>query len=246
MCALNVTRETLHLKCKEAITTLILNGEFSPGERLVEARLGEMLGLSRTTVRSALQQLVQEGLVLQESFRGVIVRPITAESAHETATLREALEVLAVRRAALKITDQEIGELRGRFNDLLESTATRDAAVIFRNDVALHKLIVRIAKHGLLSTHYAMIESQVLFYMAHVGAGFMEREALSRQHKSMVEAICDHDPEEAERALHLHFEEGTGFLIHLLEKMNLRSRKAASQDGEDEIVWPWAKRTDAD
>ena len=82
------------------IREMILRGELAPGQRVAEAPLADLLGVSRTPVRQALPLLAQEGLLSEHETRGYVVRAFTAADIVDAIDLRGALEGLAVRRVA--------------------------------------------------------------------------------------------------------------------------------------------------
>jgi GntR family transcriptional regulator of vanillate catabolism len=79
---------------------MILNGKLSPGQRVAEAPLADLLGVSRTPVRQALPLLAQEGLLVENETRGYLVRAFTVEEITDAIDLRGALESLAAQRVA--------------------------------------------------------------------------------------------------------------------------------------------------
>lgn len=82
------------------IRAMILRGKLSPGQRLAEAPLAEMLGMSRTPVRQALPVLAQEGLLAEHETRGYIVRGFSTADIFDALDIRGVLEGLAARRVA--------------------------------------------------------------------------------------------------------------------------------------------------
>jgi DNA-binding GntR family transcriptional regulator len=90
----------------------ILRDVLPAGTLLAEADLAETLKISRTPVRSALQMLLQEGLVELGSRRQLYVRGFASAERSEVIMLREALERLAVAEASKVIELNEIDELR--------------------------------------------------------------------------------------------------------------------------------------
>lgn len=90
---------------RDAIKEAILSGEFGPGETLVEAEVGALLGVSKTPVREALRILAGSGLVTMSTYKGAAVRVMDAESAHAVYDLRALLEPEAVRRAVERGAD---------------------------------------------------------------------------------------------------------------------------------------------
>jgi len=82
------------------IREMILRGELAPGQRVAEAPLAELLGMSRTPVRQALPMLAQEGLLAEHGTRGFVVRAFTVDDVLDAIDVRAALEGLAARRVA--------------------------------------------------------------------------------------------------------------------------------------------------
>src|SRR5215472_223574 len=82
----------------------------SEEQRLSDMILAEQLGMSRTPVRQALERLVQEGLIRSDPRRGFWTRIYTPKDIHEIYELRGALEALAVRLAAPRLSQQALKE----------------------------------------------------------------------------------------------------------------------------------------
>jgi GntR family transcriptional regulator of vanillate catabolism len=82
------------------IREMILRGQLSAGERVAEAPLAELLGMSRTPVRQALPVLAQEGLLAAHETRGYVVRGFSTTDILDAIDLRGVLEGLAARRVA--------------------------------------------------------------------------------------------------------------------------------------------------
>jgi DNA-binding GntR family transcriptional regulator len=93
----NVTLRELAL---EKLRDAILNFHFKPGERLVERKLCEELGVSRTVVREVLRHLDAEGLVQVLPNRGPSVATIDVNVAQQIYQLRAVLESMAARELA--------------------------------------------------------------------------------------------------------------------------------------------------
>jgi DNA-binding GntR family transcriptional regulator len=89
--------QTLGVQAAEAIRKLIATGQLAGGDRLVEARIAEQLGISRGSVRDALWLLRGQGLVRDEPRRGSFVAELAAEDVRDIYDLRIAVELAAVR-----------------------------------------------------------------------------------------------------------------------------------------------------
>ena len=95
-----IDRRTLREQILERIRALISSGELPPGTRLVEQRLCDRLGVSRGTVREALRQLQEEGVVTSNSRGPVHVRALTPREVADIYQVRAALEGVAAEMAA--------------------------------------------------------------------------------------------------------------------------------------------------
>src|SRR5919198_2184926 len=94
-----VTRSVLRDQIKDVIVERILDGVYGPGDRIVEIRVAEELGVSQAPVREALRELELLRLVVSEPFRGVRVRAVSADELREIYPVRAALEEVAARSA---------------------------------------------------------------------------------------------------------------------------------------------------
>ncbi|WP_309069597.1 GntR family transcriptional regulator [Microbacterium sp.] len=91
----------------------ILTGALEPGSLVVEPRLAEEFGVSKTPVREALGRLASEGLVVVLPKKGYLVRRMALRDVDEVLTLRELLEPHAAAEAAVRVTAEQLDALRG-------------------------------------------------------------------------------------------------------------------------------------
>ncbi|GAA4518592.1 GntR family transcriptional regulator [Actinoallomurus oryzae] len=134
-----------HRPLRDVVTAelrrLILQGEFMPGERLVEDRLAERLGVSRNPVRESIRVLAAEGFVEVTPRRGAAVARLSPDEAEELFDVRVALEGLSARLSARKVTPETADRLRavldsarlavdeGRLGDVADLNTAFHAAV---------------------------------------------------------------------------------------------------------------------
>src|SRR6202045_5255261 len=83
---------SLHDQVVTELRQAILSGRLKPGERLVEGRLADELGVSRNPVREAIRVLASEGLVDVAARRGASVAVMSDQEARETIEVRALLE----------------------------------------------------------------------------------------------------------------------------------------------------------
>lgn len=117
---------TLRSEVTNLLRKKILDGEIHSGERLIETDLAQQLGVSRMPVREALRTLESEGLVNQIPRKGLIVAEYTEKDIEEYYTIREALEVCAIKIVIDRITGPEIAELKGYCANACEACREND------------------------------------------------------------------------------------------------------------------------
>jgi len=189
---------------RDALRDAILNGEYLPGERLVEAQLCERLGVSRFNVRAALQELAADGLVKVERNKGAHVRKVTLDEAVEITEVRMVLEGLVAARAAARVTDAQASELDEI--GLLMRRAVNAGEFRRYGDLnqRLHGLVRGIAGHHTADDIIETLRGQLVRhqFMISLHPG---RPAVSLpQHERIIEAIRNRDPKAAESAMREH------------------------------------------
>ena len=119
----------------------ILRGELKPGERLMEIRLANQLGVSRTPIREAIRMLELDGLVIMVPRKGAQVAQITEKDLNDVLEVRLGLEELEVKLACLRITErclQQLFQASRCCEQMLETTETDDLQKLAQADEAFH------------------------------------------------------------------------------------------------------------
>ncbi len=107
-----------------AITERVVTGEFQPEEKLSEARVAELVGVSRSPVREAFHRLSREGLLIIQPRRGTIVSSISAREAIEFYDCRILLETECARLAAPH-AGEAIGRIQNALGDMQRAASER-------------------------------------------------------------------------------------------------------------------------
>lgn len=211
-----IQRKTLDNQAANSIRRRIVEGQMSPGSRLTETSLSTEYSLSRGTIRSALRQLVSEGLIVQVPYTGWEVAPLTAQDAWELYTLRSALEALAAGLAAEGITENGAEQLHKAMDGIRKACDGRDTVAAATADFNLHMTIIRLSRHARLEEQYNLISRQVHRYIVTSDALLPNQLTLVEQHEPMVDAIVAGDREKAETVARAHNEsEGRALVEHL-------------------------------
>jgi DNA-binding GntR family transcriptional regulator len=210
----------------ERLRDLILTGEYSPDERLIEEQLAERLGVSRTPVRQALTMLEAEGLVEIAPNRGATVCSFSFEDVWDIYDLRAVLEGHAARRAAGRIVRRELERLRelagemealpGRFDDHEE-----EIRILVGLNQAFHGIIVEASRNKRLQRLINRTVEIPLMFKAFFWYTPHERTISNHYHRQMLEALEKGDADRAEIIMREHVYEGRDFVIGALkEDMN--------------------------
>lgn len=183
----------------------IVELRFKPGEKLIERRLCEMTGASRTALREGLRQLEAEGLIDIIPNRGPMVPLITAKQARDIYDLRELLEARLARLAAQKATGLDLAELKSIGADISAAMHSRNRPAIIAAKRAYYDWFLRIAENDELST----ILRRLLGRMSHIWPVLMARETADvtagiTDIAQIIAAVCRHDADQAAAASATH------------------------------------------
>jgi DNA-binding GntR family transcriptional regulator len=176
----------------------------SEEQRLSDVTLSEQLGMSRTPVRQALERLVQEGLVRSDPRRGFWTATYTAQDIHEIYDLRGALEVLAVRLAAPRLSQEN---LKAHLEALYAVRAELDTHPVLRFlqvDLRFHMLITRASNNGRLIHSLSMLRSQLSMFQMQDTFYPKRMEIALNDHEQILLALLAGNVDEAANCLARH------------------------------------------
>ncbi|MFZ5974382.1 MAG: GntR family transcriptional regulator [Bacillota bacterium] len=152
---------SLSWRVYHAIRLAIINGEYKPGDNLIETRLAGELGVSRTPVREALRQLELEELVLSVPNKGAVVVGVSEKDIDDIYAIRSLLEGLCVRWATERITSEQVDHLQEIVQLMEMYTHKNDYEKLTRLDTEFHDTVYkacdsRVLRHTLtVLTHNA-------------------------------------------------------------------------------------------
>jgi DNA-binding GntR family transcriptional regulator len=192
------------MHAREALRQAIFQGEYLPGERLVEAQLCQRLGTSRFNVRSALQDLAAEGLVEVHRNRGAQVRKVSVAEAIEITEVRMVLEGLVAARAAERAGDADAAELDEIGRLMREAVEAGEFRRYSDLNQRLHATVRRIAGHHTADRLIGTLRGQLIRHQYTLSLLPGRPAASLPQHERIIAAIRSHDPAGAEAAMREH------------------------------------------
>ena len=184
----------------------ILTGDLSPGERLMEIKLADKLGVSRTPIREAIRKLELEGLVVNTPRKGAEVANISAEDLRDVLEVRRSLEVLAISLACDKMTDETLELLYENidaFKHSIDAKATSDIASV---DVTFHDIIYKSTGNNRLIQILNNISEQMYRYRFEYIKNKEAWHRLVEEHTNIYEAIKNRDKNLAVKSILLHID----------------------------------------
>jgi DNA-binding GntR family transcriptional regulator len=202
-----VSSSTRREEVVRALRRAILTGELQAGDHLREVALAERLGVSRPTVRESMRQLIQEGLLTQEPYRGTRVVEPQPETLLEIADVRSALEALAARKAAARGAELLREPFAKALADLEQAATSGDQSLMHEAHVSFHGLVYTASGSQLLEQVWNLIHARIAFavawdQMAYPDSAWGERQL--QRHRAIVTAIMGGDAASIDRVVNEH------------------------------------------
>lgn len=183
----------LSAQAYKRVRAMIISKELAPGQKIVQDKLAETLGISRTPLRSALQMLEGEGLIVSIPRKGVIVKEFSDIEIVEIFDCRMALEGTAVTLFTNNAGPEEISELKKIFTPFLKGDI--DNSLYQKADAKFHNTIMKGSGNGFLNRLFQ--QGNLLVCMDLIGLLRLPKETLS-EHIAIIEAIEKRDADLAE------------------------------------------------
>ena len=187
----------------------ILAGSIEPGASLIETRLADELGVSRTPIREAFRKLELEGLVFSEPNKGVVVKGISPQDTKDIFAIRMHLEPLAARWAAQRITQEEISELEENVQLMAFYLERSNIQQANKKNTEFHEIIFRAAKSKPLKQILISLQEYVhLARLASLRKPGRPEKAME-EHKDIMKAIISGDQGKAAEYMYQHVQESS-------------------------------------
>jgi DNA-binding GntR family transcriptional regulator len=204
-----VKSDSLAFKAYTEIRRKILSAQIPPNTRLKEDFWAKKLSVSRMAIRETLTRLLGEQLVTIGAKGGYFVSSLSSSDIVQIRELREVLELGAVRLAYSKITKEQIARLEKICNDFTSMVEQGYFAGACEADLKFHETIMECSGNEKLFNVY-MNSHIPLFHQQLVKSNNDEGdyELTDKEHRAIVKALKDKNPEQAEKIMKLHFARG--------------------------------------
>lgn len=201
----------------------IIEGVLKPGTRLVERELCQQMGVSRPSVREALRQLENEGLIVNLPNRGPIVAVVSPKAAADIYQVRSAIEGLAARLFARNASEEAIAEIKRCCQDLLSLPKRAPALEYLALKDRFYSILLAGSGNEMLA-HLGGMALRRFYQLRNISVAKTGRADASRKEiKKLVDALVARDEEAAAKACIEHIENTAKAVIQALERMESES-----------------------
>ena len=197
---------SLTTRVADILRHAIFSGQFEPGRQLLEAHLARELQVSQTTIREALVQLDQIGLVDRIPNKGTFVTRLSEDDVRDRLTVRWLLEGLAWGEAAKRMTEDDFTELENRLESIRAAMESKDYVQAAETELNFHRFIWELSGNPTLAHTLEKISPPLFVFMT------LQRNELGQsielayqRHKAVVDALRAGDSATLRATLDEHF-----------------------------------------
>jgi len=199
-------KSSLSSKIFNVLRDNILEGKYVHDEKLIEVKLAQELGVSRTPVREALKQLELEGLVENIPNKGVVVKGISKQDISDIYTIRLAIEGIAVEWAMERMSEEDVEKLKEIYELMEFYTLKKDYLKISELNTQFHEVIYKATK----SRYLEQVLKDFQYYIKTTRNKSLRTpgrlESALEEHKEILDAFITKDPKKAREVLENHID----------------------------------------
>lgn len=193
----------------EYIRERMLDGTYKGGMKLVEERLADEIGVSRTPIREAIKRLEQEGLIKNKH----IYNP-TAQDLIYIYEIRIALESFAANRAAKNMTTETIIELENSIKKSRNSLLDGHSKNTYNENQRFHELIINECQNPIMIEK--LEKAQTIFYLFSLRLDIYNRPHLIDEHEEIYKAIKNKNEQLAGELMANHLYKDMNFTLEII------------------------------
>jgi DNA-binding GntR family transcriptional regulator len=188
----------------DTLRSSILNFRLLPGVKLSDKQISQEMGISRTPVREALVRLSEQGLVESHPNRGFTVKSFTVSEIDHLYTLREALEVLAVRQAIPNLDKKKVKALRELTDRFISLAKSNNLVGMIHSDEEFHDLISTYSENPPLIHFLRSLHDQIRIARRYDHLHADKPQKTYEAHLQIVDFMAQEETSKASRAMSHH------------------------------------------
>jgi DNA-binding GntR family transcriptional regulator len=200
------SRATAEYQIAEVLREKIIVGALARGQKLKQAEIAQMLGVSITPVREALRLLEAQGYVAVSAHRGAVVAPFLIEGAEELYQLRQLLETRLTLEATRRMTPNDLNVLKAINHDLLMAARAGNRAACQEKNFRFHFRLYELAGQPQTLDFVRILWAKYPLDMLSQMPGRQPR--VFDEHVVLLAALEIGDAEVAAKAMETHIDSG--------------------------------------
>jgi len=205
---LKIKQSNLSTEAYNKIKLLILNGKLKSGEKIIQEKMAEKLGISKIPLISALSVLQKERLLTYVPGKGFCVRKIPLDEFHDLLDLRGVLEGLAAKKMAESITQSNKETLLSFLDSFIKHESDNNVNRYAEADKKFHFYIIESCENAYLQHINNSFNILILIYSKGFRSNMKES---TMDHKKIIKCIIDGDGVGASNLLIEHFEKAKAY-----------------------------------
>lgn len=200
-----IQRRILREEIRERIVERILDGTYPPGARVIESQLAHEFGTSQGPVREALRDLEGMRFIESRPHRGARVRAVTLDELAQIYPVRAALEEVAGREAAARVTDELTGKLTEELAAMRHAAEHHDLHLQLTHDTRFHELIVESSGNEVLLEVWRSLRIEARTLITAIKSD-SDLRMIAEMHRPVLQALQSRDPDLAGKEMRAHIE----------------------------------------
>ena len=210
---LRLEKTSLREQALTALRRAITTGQLPPGTHLVETELSDALQISRGTLREAMRQLQQEGLISAGARGRLSVRHLDAKEIKDIFDVRAALESLAAGELATRPDRADtVAALRGAVSEM-ERWAASNLEDRIEADLKFHRTMCHLSGNETLLHSWSSLEGSIRMSIMYAGVDRALKNMDVKRHSVIVDAIESGDADEAAATVREHMAGAAAVLV---------------------------------
>jgi DNA-binding GntR family transcriptional regulator len=208
-----VRTDSLSKQVFESLKDAIFSGRFQPGEQLRELHLAEMFGVSQATIREALVQLEQAGLVVRQQNRKTTVTSFTKDEVRDRLAVRLVLEELAFVSAGAKMQEAELKRLAGIARAIQKAIDRGSHRDLTLSDIAFHHFVWEQARNPILQRTLDQLTTPLFAFLGVLQENGLVDVRTTKSHEALVEALRSGNEAAIRKGIRDHIEGSYGSFL---------------------------------
>jgi DNA-binding GntR family transcriptional regulator len=222
-----VTNQTRRDAVVQELRRAIMAGELAAGQRVREVHVAQQMGISRPTLREAISQLIHDGLLEQEPYRGVVVASIDAKFVTDMASVRVALETLAGKAIATDPDGSAKEIVKRAWHAYQEAHGTHNPERLHQAHLDLHRSIWFASGNALLKRIWSTMEAQINAAISVDENARADPERALHLHERLIDAIFAGDSGAIEAEVERHTKASADELIRMIAERDRRGTSSS-------------------